>query len=66
MMRTSQICESMNAYLKYFVDCHLKMFEFVTQIDKAVKRLSHVETYDDFIDFDGTPKLTIYLRDIKK
>lgn len=66
MMRSNQRCESMNAFLKHFMDWRLKMFEFVRQIDRAVRHFRHVEVYDDFIDFDGTQELTTHLHDIEK
>lgn len=66
MMRSNQRCESMNAYLKHFVEWKLKMFEFVRQIDRAVRRIRHLEAFEDFTDLNGTPPLSTHLADIEK
>lgn len=55
----------MNAYLKHFLQCRLKMFESIQQIDRVVRRVRHVENFGDYNDAVGNLPLTTHLKDFR-
>ncbi|RVW22582.1 Protein FAR1-related sequence 5 [Vitis vinifera] len=47
-MKSTQRCESMNAYLNRFLKTRLKLFEFVKHFDRALSRIRHNEAKAEF------------------
>ncbi|XP_034679702.1 protein FAR1-RELATED SEQUENCE 5-like [Vitis riparia] len=47
-MRSTQRCESMNAYLNRFLKIRLRLYEFVQQFDRAILRIQQNEAKADF------------------
>ncbi|KAL5551431.1 hypothetical protein UlMin_001607 [Ulmus minor] len=54
-MTTTQRCESINSYLKKFVNCKLPLCEFIRHVDIAVRNIRQIEQYDVFITFNTEP-----------
>ncbi|KAH9802306.1 protein FAR1-RELATED SEQUENCE [Citrus sinensis] len=65
-MRSTQRCESMNAYLSRFVQHKLKLYEFVRQIDRALRNIRTTETSDEFKTKYSTPVLRTHLQSLEK
>ncbi|KAH9698523.1 protein FAR1-RELATED SEQUENCE [Citrus sinensis] len=65
-MRSTQRCESMNAYLSRFVQHKLKLYEFVRQIDRALHNIRTTETSDEFKTKYSTPVLRTHLQSLEK
>ena len=42
-MTTTQRCESINSYLKNFVNCKLSLHEFIRHVDIALRNIRHNE-----------------------
>ena len=47
-MRSTQRCETMNAYLNRFLKIRLRLYEFVQQFDKEIMRIRQNEANADF------------------
>ncbi|KAL5576222.1 hypothetical protein UlMin_017921 [Ulmus minor] len=54
-MSTTQQCESMNSYLKRFVNCKLPLREFIRHVDVALYNIREVERYNDYISKNTKP-----------
>ncbi|KAL5556305.1 hypothetical protein UlMin_038541 [Ulmus minor] len=54
-MTTTQRCESINSYLKNFVNCKLPLREFIRHVDIALWNIRQTEKYNDFISFNTEP-----------
>ncbi|KAH9752374.1 protein FAR1-RELATED SEQUENCE [Citrus sinensis] len=65
-MRSTQRCESMNAYLSRFVQHKLKLYEFVQQIDRALRNIRTTETSDEFKTKYSAPVLRTHLQSLEK
>ena len=50
-MRSTQRCESMNAYLNRFLKIHLQLYEFVQQFDRAIMRIRQNEAKTESLNF---------------
>ena len=65
-MRTTQRCESLNSYLRRFVEQKLKLYDFIRQIHCAVYCIRHKEVQDEF-DTNHTAYILItHLHNIEK
>ena len=60
-MKSTQMCESMNAYLNRFLKTRLKPFEFVKHFDRALSRIRHNETKAEFETHHSSAILTTKL-----
>ncbi|KAL5569309.1 hypothetical protein UlMin_025884 [Ulmus minor] len=58
-MTTTKRCESINSYLKNFVNCKLPLREFIRHVDIALRNIRQTEQYDDFISFSTKPPYPI-------
>ncbi|OAY69605.1 Protein FAR1-RELATED SEQUENCE 5, partial [Ananas comosus] len=56
-MSTSQRSESMNAFIKMFMDCHTSIYKFVIQFEKIVSSRYDKEDEEDFRSKDSEPSL---------
>ncbi|KAH9779925.1 protein FAR1-RELATED SEQUENCE [Citrus sinensis] len=65
-MRSTQRCESIHCYLNRFLQYRLKLYEFVLQIDRALRNIRTTEVQDEFKIKFSTPMLTTHLRNLKK
>ena len=54
-MRTTQRCESMNAYLNRFLKIRLRLYEFVQQFDRAILRIRQNEAKAEFESNNSSP-----------
>ena len=59
--RSTQICESMNAYLNRFLKIHLQLYEFVQQFDRAIIRIRKNEVKAEFELNNSSPVLSTKL-----
>ncbi|XP_010661460.1 protein FAR1-RELATED SEQUENCE 5-like [Vitis vinifera] len=60
-MRTTQRCESMNAYLNRFLKIRLRLYEFVQQFDRAILRIRQNEAKVEFESNNSSPVLSTKL-----
>ncbi|XP_059597879.1 protein FAR1-RELATED SEQUENCE 5-like [Vitis vinifera] len=60
-MRTTQRCESMNAYLNRFLKIRLRLYEFVQQFDRAIMRIRQNEAKAEFESNNSSPVLSTKL-----
>ncbi|XP_059593079.1 protein FAR1-RELATED SEQUENCE 5-like [Vitis vinifera] len=60
-MRTTQRCESMNAYLNRFLKIRLRLYEFVQQFDRAILRIRQNEAKAEFESNNSSPVLSTKL-----
>ncbi|XP_059591593.1 protein FAR1-RELATED SEQUENCE 5-like [Vitis vinifera] len=60
-MRTTQRCESMNAYLNRFLKIRLRLYEFVQQFDRAILRIRQNEAKAKFESNNSSPVLSTKL-----
>ncbi|KAL6325669.1 hypothetical protein AAG906_023514 [Vitis piasezkii] len=65
-MKSTQRCESMNAYLNRFLKTHLKLFEFVKHFDRALSRIRHNEAKVEFETHHSSVVLTTKLYALEK
>ena len=65
-MRSTQRCESMNAYLNCFLKTCLKLFEFMKHFDRALSRIHHNDTNVDFETHHSSVVLTTKLYALEK
>lgn len=65
-MTTNQRCESMNAYLKHFLQRTLKLYEFVEQIERALARVRYTESHDDYDSIHSSLVLSTHLKALEK
>ena len=65
-MRSTQRCESMNAFLNRFVNCRLKMYEFMKNIDRALDRIRNTETFNDYQCLTTAPVYSTHLLGLEK
>ncbi|KAH9801186.1 protein FAR1-RELATED SEQUENCE [Citrus sinensis] len=65
-MRSTQWCESIHCYLNRFLQYRLKLYEFVLQIDRALRNIRTTEVQDEFKTKFSTPVLTTHLRSLEK
>ena len=59
--RSTQMCESMNAYLNRFLKIHLQLYEFVQQFDRAIIRIRKNEVKAEFELNNSSPVLSTKL-----
>ena len=59
--RSTQICESMNAYLNRFLKIRLQLYEFVQQFDRAIIRIRKNEVKAEFELNNSSPVLSTKL-----
>ncbi|WKA03630.1 hypothetical protein VitviT2T_021730 [Vitis vinifera] len=60
-MRSTQRCDSMNAYLNRFLKIRLRLYEFVQQFDRAILRIRQNEAKADFESNNSSPVLSTKL-----
>ena len=60
-MRSTQRCESMNAYLNRFLKIRLRPYEFVQQFDRAILRIWQNKAKADFESNNSSPVLSTKL-----
>ncbi|XP_034680101.1 protein FAR1-RELATED SEQUENCE 5-like [Vitis riparia] len=60
-MRTTQRCESMNAYLNRFLKIRLRLYEFVQQFNRAIMRIRQNEAKAEFESNNSSPVLSTKL-----
>ncbi|KAK2652990.1 hypothetical protein Ddye_012846 [Dipteronia dyeriana] len=65
-MRSTQRYESMNSFLNRFVHCRLKLYEFMQNIDRALDRIRHTETFNDNQCGNTTPVYSTHLTSLDK
>ncbi|KAL6323825.1 hypothetical protein AAG906_003446 [Vitis piasezkii] len=65
-MKSTQRCESMNAYLNHFLKTCLKLFEFVKHFDRALSRIRHNEAKAEFETHHSSVVLTTKLYALEK
>ncbi|RVW38338.1 Protein FAR1-related sequence 5 [Vitis vinifera] len=65
-MKSTQRCESMNAYLNRFLKTRLKLFEFVKHFDRALSRIRHNEAKAKFETHHSSAVLTTKLYALEK
>ncbi|KAL6335592.1 hypothetical protein AAG906_030725 [Vitis piasezkii] len=65
-MKSTQRCESMNAYLNRFLKTRLKLFEFVKHFDRALSRIRHNEAKAEFETHHSSAVLTTKLYALEK
>ena len=65
-MRSTQQCESMNAYLSQFIQHKLKLYEFVRQIDRVLLNICATETSDEFKTKYSALVLRMHLNSLEK
>ncbi|RVX10178.1 Protein FAR1-related sequence 5 [Vitis vinifera] len=65
-MKSTQRCESMNAYLNRFLKTCLKLFEFVKHFDRALSRIRHNEAKAEFETHHSSAVLTTKLYALEK
>ena len=56
-IRSTQSCESINAYLNRFLKICFQLYDFVQQFDKAIKRIHHNEAKAEFESNNSSPIL---------
>ncbi|KAL7224870.1 hypothetical protein ACSBR1_026194 [Camellia fascicularis] len=64
--KSTQRCESMNAFLNRFLKVHLRLFEFVRAYDRALARLRHNEAKAQSKTENTTPILSIGMKRIER
>lgn len=47
-MRSNQKCESINIFRNRFMNCKLKLYQFVERIDVAIDHIQNNELEDDY------------------
>ncbi|WJZ85513.1 hypothetical protein VitviT2T_005042 [Vitis vinifera] len=65
-MKSTQRCESMNAYLNRFLKTRLKLFEFVKHFDRALSCIRHNEVKAEFGTHHSSTVLTTKLYALEK
>ncbi|KAK2652838.1 hypothetical protein Ddye_012694 [Dipteronia dyeriana] len=65
-MRSTQRSESINSFLNRFLNAKLKLYEFMSQIDRALSRLRNNELKDDFDCNHESPVLMTHLMQLEK
>ena len=65
-IKSTQRCESMNAYLNRFLKTRLKLFEFVKHFDRALSRIRHNEAKAEFETHHSSAVLTTKLYALEK
>ncbi|XP_034710478.1 protein FAR1-RELATED SEQUENCE 5-like [Vitis riparia] len=65
-MKSTQRCESMNAYLNRFLKTRLKLFEFVKHFDRTLSRIRHNEAKAEFETHHSSAVLTTKLYALEK
>ncbi|KAL5739587.1 hypothetical protein ACOSQ2_028767 [Xanthoceras sorbifolium] len=65
-IHSTQRSESINAYLNRFLNCRLKLYEYMRQIDRAMERLRHTEMKDDFENLNEHHILVTHLELLEK
>ena len=65
-MGTTQRCESLNSYLRRFVEQKLKLYDFIRQIHHAMYFIRHKEVQDEYETNHTAPVLTTHLQSIEK
>ena len=65
-MQSTQRSESMNAYLSRFVQHKLKLYEFVRQINCALRNIRTTETSDEFKTKYSTLVIRTHLQSLEK
>ncbi|GAY68744.1 hypothetical protein CUMW_266540 [Citrus unshiu] len=65
-MRTTQRCQSLNSYLRRFVEQKLKLYDFIRQIHRAMYCIRYKEVQDEYETNHTAPVLTTHLQSIEK
>ncbi|KAL5568402.1 hypothetical protein UlMin_024977 [Ulmus minor] len=50
-MSTTQRCESINSYIKRFLNCKIPLCDFIRHVDIAQRNIRESERHDDFINY---------------
>ncbi|KAK2652802.1 hypothetical protein Ddye_012658 [Dipteronia dyeriana] len=56
----------MNSFLNRFINCQLKLYKFMQNIDRALKRFRHSETFNDYQCGNTTPVYSTHLTSLEK
>ena len=56
-MSTTQRSESMNAFVKQYVEYKNSLLDFILRFDAGVERLRYLEKKEDFENSNGRPKI---------
>ncbi|KAL5579411.1 hypothetical protein UlMin_011853 [Ulmus minor] len=54
-MSTTQRCESINSYIKRFLNCNIPLRDFIRHVDIAQRNIRKSERHDDFISYYTEP-----------
>ncbi|KAK0604282.1 hypothetical protein LWI29_014096 [Acer saccharum] len=65
-LRSTQRSESINSFLNKFLHRRLKLYDFMSHIDKAMSRLRNNELKDDFDTINEHPVLVTHLLQLEK
>ena len=65
-LRTTQRSESINSFLNRFLHRRLKLYDFMSHIDRAISRLRNNEMKDDFDSINEYPVLVTHLLRLEK
>ena len=59
-MPTTQRSESMNAFVKHYVEYKNTLLDFILRFEQGVERLRYLENKEDYESSNGRPKLKAY------
>ncbi|TXG53368.1 hypothetical protein EZV62_022537 [Acer yangbiense] len=65
-LRSIQLSESINSFLNKFLHRRLKLYDFMSHIDRAMSRLRNNELKDDFDTINEHPVLVTHLLQLEK
>ncbi|CAL1382931.1 unnamed protein product [Linum trigynum] len=65
-MKSTHRCEAMHSVLKRFLTSRLKLFEFVEQFHRGLRRLRYEELHNDHVSNDSTPVCDGHLLSLEK